>query len=74
MHDLGTDVIIGAGGAMHGHPGGLKAGVVALKQAIEATMEGKDLKEAAIQYKELEQALNTWGVFDPKTSIFELTQ
>ena len=74
MHDLGTDVIIGAGGAMHGHPGGLEAGVTALKQAIEATMEGKDLKEAAIKHKELEQALNTWGIFDPKTSIFELTQ
>ena len=74
MNDIGSVMIIWAGGAMHGHPGGLQAGVTALKQAILAPMEGTDLKEAATQYKELDQALKTWGLFDPKASIFELTQ
>lgn len=74
MKDLGNEVIIGAGGAMHGHPGGLEAGVASLKQAIDAAMEGIPLEEAATRHKELKEALDTWGVFDPNKSVFELTQ
>lgn len=74
MHDLGSDVIMGCGGAMHGHPGGLEAGVKAILQSIDATQNDVPLQDAAREHKELKQALDTWGVFDPKVSIFELSQ
>ncbi len=74
MHDLGPDIVIGCGGAMHGHPGGLEAGVKAILQSIEATLNNVPLEDAAREHKELKQALDTWGIFDPNKSIFELTQ
>ncbi len=71
MHELGPDIIIGAGGAMHGHPMGPAAGVTALRQAIRATMQGISLQEAAATHKELKAALDLWGDYSNK-SIFEL--
>jgi len=60
MRDLGADIVIGSGGGIHAHPDGPVAGARAFRQAIQATMEGRSLKEAAEEYPELKVALETW--------------
>jgi len=57
---LGTDIIIQAGGGIHSHPNGTIAGAKAMRQAIDATMEGISLKEYAKTHEELKVALKTW--------------
>ena len=57
---LGNDIIIQAGGGVHAHPNGTIAGARAMRQAIDATMEGISLKEYAKEHKELKIALKTW--------------
>lgn len=66
MHILGNDCTLLVSGGIHGHPKGTRSGAVAAMQAIEATMEGIDLKDYAIDHKELQQALEKWGYFKPK--------
>jgi 2,3-diketo-5-methylthiopentyl-1-phosphate enolase len=73
MSDLGPDVVLGAGAAMHAHPMGLKAGVAALNQAAEAWKLEIPLEEYAAEHPELKAALAIWGVYNPNKSIFELT-
>lgn len=63
MENLGTDIIIGVGAGIHGHPQGPKAGAMAFRQSIEAVMNGIDITEAAREQQELAGALNTWGVY-----------
>ena len=60
IKDLGMDFIIGAGGAMHGHPMGPAAGTKAFFQAIEAVKNNKNLKDAGEKNKELGIALELW--------------
>lgn len=60
--DLGADCIVNAGGAIHGHPGGATAGARAFRVAMDATMAGVPIAEAAALHPELEQALEKWGV------------
>lgn len=60
MKDLGTDIVIGSGGGIYAHPQGPIAGAKAFRQAIEATMRGIPLKEAAEGYPELKAALESW--------------
>jgi 2,3-diketo-5-methylthiopentyl-1-phosphate enolase len=60
IKDLGTDIVIGSGGGIHAHPQGPVAGAKAFRQAIQATMQGRSLEEAAIEYPELKVALETW--------------
>ncbi|ACX72842.1 ribulose bisphosphate carboxylase, type III [Methanocaldococcus vulcanius M7] len=57
---LGRDVIIQAGGGIHGHPDGTRAGAKAMRAAIEAVMEGKPLEEKAEEVIELKKALEYW--------------
>lgn len=57
---LGKDIIIQAGGGVHGHPLGSTAGAKAMRQAVEATMKNISLKEYAKKNKELKLALNKW--------------
>ncbi len=59
---LGKDIIIQAGGGVHGHPLGTEDGAVAMRQAIDATMKGVSLREYAKKHIELKLALNKWGV------------
>jgi len=66
MHILGNDCTLLVSGGIHGHPKGTRSGAAAAMQAIEATMEGIDLKEYAVDHKELQQALEKWGDFKPK--------
>ncbi len=58
---LGNDVVIGSGGGIHAHPDGPVAGGKAFRQAIDATMQGIPLKEAAKEYPELDASLKTWA-------------
>jgi ribulose-bisphosphate carboxylase large chain len=58
---LGKDIIIQAGGGVHGHPSGTTAGARAMRQAIDAIMSGTDLKTYARHYIELSEAINKWG-------------
>ncbi|MCZ7372301.1 MAG: type III ribulose-bisphosphate carboxylase [Candidatus Methanoperedens sp.] len=66
MHILGNDCTLLVSGGIHGHPKGTRSGAAAAMQAIEATMEGIDLKEYAVDHKELQQALEKWGYFKPR--------
>ena len=50
---LGTDIILAAGGGVHGHPDGSEAGARSMRQAIDAAVEGIDLLEYAKTHKEL---------------------
>lgn len=73
MKKFGNDVMIAAGGAIHGHPMGPAAGARAFRQGIDAVMAGKTLVEAAKEYKELACALEAWGVYEEKRGgIFDL--
>ena len=59
---MGTDVIIQLGGGIHGHPNGTVAGAKAARDAIDASVKGVSLKEAAKQSKELDEVIKKWGV------------
>ncbi len=58
---FGNDVIIQAGGGVHGHPDGTEAGAKAMRQAAEAVREGVSLEEYAKDHEELKKALEKWG-------------
>jgi len=58
---FGRDVVIQAGGGIHGHPGGTADGARAMRQAIEAAMLGIPLEEYARSHAELGAALRAWG-------------
>jgi len=58
---FGTDFVINAGGGIHGHPWGTRAGATAMKQAIDACMKGVTLESYAKDHKELAAALKQWG-------------
>ncbi|KMY22626.1 RuBisCO-like protein [Actinobaculum suis] len=62
LDDLGTDIVLAAGGAIQGHPQGPAAGVRAMHQAINAYMDGVTLEEAASEHTELSTALDVFGV------------
>lgn len=57
---LGKDLIIQMGGAIQGHPQGTIAGAKAARQAIEAVMQNKSIKEHAKNNSELKAALEYW--------------
>jgi len=61
MKNLGKDIIIQAGGGVHGHPGGTRAGAKALRQSIDAIMQGKSLAEYGKTHRELAIAIRKWG-------------
>ena len=60
METFGKDFVIQAGGGIHGHTDGTFAGATAMRQAVDATLEGKPLGEYADTNKELESALKLW--------------
>jgi 2,3-diketo-5-methylthiopentyl-1-phosphate enolase len=61
--DLGAECILGAGGGIHAHPMGPRAGATAMRQAIDAALQGVSLEEAAVGKAELCAAVETWGVW-----------
>lgn len=73
MKKFGNDIIIAAGGAIHGHPMGATAGVKAFRQGIDAVMSKISLKEAIkdSKNKELKAAIDAWGIYGEK-NIYDL--
>ena len=59
---FGNDVVLQAGGGIHGHPEGTVAGAKAMRQAVDASLEGKTLEEYAKSHGELALALQQWKV------------
>ena len=55
-----SDLIHAAGGGILGHPGGIRAGVAAMRQAWDAALAGVPLATHAAQHPELQAALGTW--------------
>lgn len=60
MNFFGNDLVIQAGGGIHGHPEGTVCGAIAMRQAVDATLQGVSLKEYAKAHKELRAALELW--------------
>lgn len=54
------DLIHAAGGGILGHPGGIRAGVAAMRQAWDAALAGVPLAAHAAQHPELQAALGSW--------------
>jgi ribulose-bisphosphate carboxylase large chain len=63
---LGTTICVQAGGGIHGHPDGTRAGAAALRQSIEAAMAGVPLEDRADDHPELAAALEEWGTDAPR--------
>nr|WP_275983796.1 2,3-diketo-5-methylthiopentyl-1-phosphate enolase [Paenibacillus hamazuiensis] len=62
LKDFGGEVIVNAGGGIHGHPMGTAAGGHAFRQAIDACLQGKPLRVYAETHPELQAAINAWGI------------
>ncbi|TFG25011.1 MAG: type III ribulose-bisphosphate carboxylase [Promethearchaeota archaeon] len=58
---LGKDLVYQFGGGCHGHPDGTKAGAKAIRQAVDAVLEGSELKFYAKNKPELSKAISKWG-------------
>lgn len=57
---LGKDMVYQFGGGCHGHPNGTEAGARAIRQAVDAVIEGYDIKEYAKTHLELAKAFEKW--------------
>lgn len=58
---LGTEIVLQAGGGVHGHPDGTRAGAAAMRQAVDAFLAGVSAEEYAKTHAELAKALARWG-------------
>lgn len=58
---LGIDMVFQFGGGCHGHPDGTLSGAKAIRQAVEATLNGIILSEYAESHPELEKAIQKWS-------------
>lgn len=61
-----NDLVIQVGGGVMGHPDGPRAGAKAVRDSIDAYIEGLSLEEKARESKELLKALDKWGYIVPK--------
>ena len=62
--DLGIECLLGAGGGIHAHPMGARAGAIAMRQAIDASLKSEPLQAAAANQEELSAAIDRWGVWE----------
>ncbi|MEM2999146.1 MAG: type III ribulose-bisphosphate carboxylase [Candidatus Bathyarchaeia archaeon] len=60
MEIFGKDFVMQAGGGIHGHTAGTRAGATAMRQAVDAAMQRVRLEEYAKTHKELKAALELW--------------
>jgi ribulose-bisphosphate carboxylase large chain len=60
VKDLGIDFVAGVGGAIQAHPQGTTAGVLAMRQALEAAVRDIPLDIYASEHPELLAALEKW--------------
>ncbi len=63
---LGRDIVIQVGGGVWGHPRGGRAGATAVRQAIDAVLDGVSLEKRAESEMELRAALEKWRYIRPK--------
>ncbi|MEA4964898.1 MAG: RuBisCO large subunit C-terminal-like domain-containing protein [Oscillospiraceae bacterium] len=61
VKSLGIDMIMAAGGAVHGHPDGSFAGAKSMRQAIDAAVKGIDLFTFAETHSELQAMIDHLG-------------
>lgn len=61
INEVGTDIVLAAGGAIQGHPMGSAGGAEAMMQAIRAAINGVALEDAAKNSEELSIALKLWN-------------
>lgn len=66
MKEVGNDMVLAAGGAIFGHPGGAQAGAKAMGAAITSSLKNIPLEEAAKESMELKTALELWGIMDSR--------
>ncbi len=57
---LGKDIVIQAGGGIHGHRMGTEAGAKAMRQSVDSVMQNVPIKEYVKGHKELAIALKQW--------------
>ena len=62
MEQFGSDIILCAGGGIHAHPMGTRAGAMAMRQAIDGVLQGHTIEQTAQQFKELGKAVEAWGI------------
>ena len=60
IKELGTDVVLGVGGAIQGHPMGTRSGAEAVMAAVDAAANGVSLEEKAASCAPLKAALDAW--------------
>nr|VDD88848.1 RuBisCO long chain, Form III-b [uncultured archaeon] len=60
LQRMGKNIVIQAGGGIHGHPDGTRAGATAIRQAVDATMRKISLREYAKTHIALKRALERW--------------
>jgi len=60
MKFMGNNVVIQAGGGVHGHPDGTVYGAMAMRQAVDAAMKGIPIGQYAKTHEELKKALEKW--------------
>ncbi|WP_281888056.1 2,3-diketo-5-methylthiopentyl-1-phosphate enolase [Paenibacillus sp. YYML68] len=61
IRDFGREVVVNAGGGVHGHPMGAAAGGQAFRQAIDACLADESLRSYAERHPELKAAIDAWG-------------
>lgn len=61
MKFFGNDVVIQAGGGIHAHPLGTLSGAKAMRDAVDAALNGETLERGAKNSKELALAVSQWG-------------
>ncbi|EJN60202.1 type III ribulose-bisphosphate carboxylase [Halogranum rubrum] len=66
MDAAGGNLCIQAGGGIHGHPDGTRAGAMALRQSVDSVTEGVPIGEYAEDHPELATALEKWGTETPR--------
>lgn len=63
---IGSDVMVQAGGGIHGHPEGTHQGAKALRAAAEAYVADITLEEYATDHPALATAIEKWGTETPR--------
>jgi len=66
LDETGPNVMVQAGGGIHGHPDGTRAGAEAFRSAVEAWSAGESLESRAEDVPALATALDEWGTETPR--------
>lgn len=59
---MGTDIVIQAGGGIHGNKFGTRGGAKAMREAVDAVIKNIPLEKYAEKSKELKAAIEQWGI------------